>query len=150
MGLNGSLAAAKRELAASLAQLPASARFQVIFYNRIAEPLRIHGRSDLVPASAMNKAEAVRLLETIQAEGSTAHLPALSRALALGPDVVFFLTDADDMEAEQVQAVTVRNHGRTIIHTIGLYALQRARGEPPLAALARHNGGAYREVSMTP
>ena len=37
MGLNGSLAAAKRELLASLDRLPPSARFQVIVYNRTAQ-----------------------------------------------------------------------------------------------------------------
>jgi hypothetical protein len=150
MGLNGSLAAAKRELVASLERLPATARFQVIFYNRIAEPLRIHGRTDLVPASVENKAEAARLLEAISAEGSTEHLPALTRALALGPDIIFFLTDADDMRADQVRAVTMRNHGRAVIHTVGLCGVLRARAEQPLAALARANGGVYREVPLPP
>ena len=44
------LARARREVLASLRRLPPTARFQVIAYNREAEPLTIDGRSDLLSA----------------------------------------------------------------------------------------------------
>ena len=54
MGLNGGLAAARRELLASLARLPADCRFQVILYNRFAEPLPLGGGGALVPATELS------------------------------------------------------------------------------------------------
>src|SRR5439155_12461146 len=106
MALNGCFAAAKRELLASLERLPSSVRFQVIAYNRVAEPLRINGHSSLVVASPENKRYVALALEEIHAEGSTQHVGALKRALALGPDVIFFLTDADGLRPDEIQAIS--------------------------------------------
>jgi hypothetical protein len=146
MGLNGLLATAKRELLASLDRLPPTARFQVIVYNRIAEPLRIDGRTDLVFATAVNKQHVARLLEGIHAEGGTEHWPALKRALLLRPDAIFFLTDAADLKAEQVRTATVLNHGRSVIHAIELRSAEQRREDSSLRVLARENRGEYRSV----
>jgi hypothetical protein len=150
MGLNGGFAKAKRELLASLDSLPTTSRFQIIAYNRSAEPLRINGQSGLVFATPENKRCAAVLLEGVEAEGSTAHLPALRRALALGPDVIFFLTDADDLRADHIRGITALNHGRTVIHTIGLGQPLAANGDVPLYALAQDNGGCYKLVPLGP
>jgi Ca-activated chloride channel family protein len=144
MGLGDGLSAAKRELLASLRQLPASARFQVIFYSREAEALGVDGRTDLLPATAENVDAAARFLERLRAGGSTDHLPALRKALALQPDVIFLVTDAADLSPEQVRAVTQWNGGRTAIHAIDLGG--RAGGSP-LEALALGNRGTYRAVN---
>lgn len=148
MGLNGSLGVARRELLASLEQLSEETRFQVIAYNRVAEPLSLSGRTDLVPATSENKRQAAQILEALWAEGSTDHLPALKRALALQPDVIYFLTDADDLKDQQVRALTLLNRGRTAIHTIELNMANRHREDLPLHVLARDNGGTYQAVSM--
>ena len=150
MGLNGALATAKRELLASLERLPSSSRFQIIAYNRSAEPLRINGESGLVSATPENKRCVALFLEDMEAEGSTDHLPALRRALALGPDVIFFLTDADDLRSEQIRAITSLNHGRSIIHAIDLGRPLGAHGGLPLYALALDNGGRYQSVPIGP
>jgi hypothetical protein len=150
MALNGCLAAAKRELLASLEHLPPTARFQIIAYNRSALPLRINGQSGLVFATTDNKRCVAQLLEELSAEGSTEHLPALKRALALRPDVIFFLTDAADLRLEQVQTVTALNHGRSVIHAIELGRRARADGDPPLSALAQENQGHYKSVPFGP
>ena len=143
------LKAAKRELLASLEQLPEEVRFQVILYNRHAEPLRLRGRTDLAPATAANKRETARLLESLPAAGSTDHLAGLRRALALRPEVSFFVTDADDLTAQQIAAVTQLNRSRTAIHTIELSRSSRGpHPDGPLALLARHNRGTYRRVSL--
>jgi hypothetical protein len=146
MGLNGYLAAAKRELLTSLAHLPESARFQIIVYNRTARTLRIHANSGLVLATSENKRCAAALLEGIPAEGGTEHVQALREALALGPEVIFFLTDAADLRAEQIRAITSLNRGRCIIHAVELGRAFAGSGDPPLYALAQENQGCYKCV----
>jgi hypothetical protein len=150
MGQNNALAAAKAELARSLCRLPASARFQVIAYNRTAQPLRINGRIDLVPATEANKHEAALLLDLLSAEGGTEHLPALRQALALRPEVIFFLTDAADLEPRQVRELTLRNQGGSVIHAIELNRASCRRKGSVLQALAKDNGGVYRVIALGP
>lgn len=145
MGLNGTFRVATRELLASLARLPDDAWFQVIAYNRGNEPLRLAGRVGLLPASPDLKGLARQQIETLRAEGGTDHLAALKRALLLQPDVLFFLSDADDLTAEQVREVTRFNRGRTVIHVVGLTWTPTERESPP-QELARANGGVYRAV----
>jgi hypothetical protein len=149
MGLNGGLAAARRELLASLARLPGSARFQVVAYNRSASPLRLGGRSDLVPADAGSLREATGLLARLRASGSTNHVEALRRALELEPDDIFLVTDADDLTPDQVRRVTQWNGGRAAIHAIELGAREESRPGGPLETLARSNRGTYRFVPLT-
>jgi hypothetical protein len=148
MGMAGRLNQARRELLASLERLPATARFQVIPYNRVAEPLRIAGHSDLVPATIENKRQAALLLEGLVPEGGTEYLTALKRALLLQPEVIYFVTDADDLHPDQVRALTLLNHGRTVIHTIELTASHREAPGTGLQVLAHENGGQYRGVDV--
>jgi hypothetical protein len=145
MGANGDLTIAKRELEASLERLPVGTRFQVIAYNRSAEPLHLSGQPELLIASPDSVRQAIARIGRLDAEGGTDHLAALKRALALHPDAIYFLTDADDLLPEQVWAVTVRNQGRTVIHAIDLNPLRGAAS--PLDLLARQNGGQYRAVA---
>jgi hypothetical protein len=146
MEIKGYLELARRELLASLERLPASTRFQVIFYNRTAEPLCIGGRSGLLPASLEVKREAAAQLASVPAAGATDHVAALREALALQPDVLFLVTDADDMSLEQVQTITRLNQGRTTLHTLA-FDHRAAAGEGPLQTLARLNRGSYRLVN---
>jgi hypothetical protein len=141
MGLNRALAAAQRELAFSLERLPSQARFQVILYNRTAEPICIGRHSGLLPATEENKSQAIRYLSSVRPEGGTDHATALRKALALQPDVIYFLTDADDLKDQQVRAMTMLNRGRTTIHTIALSRATRIDADGPLHALARDNRG---------
>jgi hypothetical protein len=145
MGLGDGLSAARRELLASLGRLLPSTHFQVIFYNREAEVLRLGGRSDLLPASADNVRAAARRLEHLRAEGGTNHLQALMRALSLEPDVIFFVTDAADLSLDQVRLVTRANGGRAVIHAIELGARDNGGS---LELLARSNRGTYRGVLL--
>jgi hypothetical protein len=149
MGLNGAWAAARRELQASLDRLGSEVCFQIIAYNRGAEPLRIGGHTDLVPATSDHKRQAMLLVEFLRAEGGTDHLAALKRALLLQPDVIFFLTDADDLTPILVQSVTQFNHGRTVIHAVELSPSHHSSGTPPLQDLARGNRGMYQRVNPT-
>src|SRR5579885_3285784 len=152
MGINGGLAAARQELLASLERLPETSRFQVILYNRAAEPMAIGGQTGLTPATAAARAEAAARLGAVRAEGSTDHLAALRRALMLRPDVIFFVTDADDLTPLQVRTVTEWNRavsgGRTAIHAIDLGGETAGREPRPLELPARWNGGAWQAPDL--
>lgn len=150
MSLQGRWTAARRELLASLDRLPATARFQILVFNSRVEPFRLAGADCLVPATAENKARAAAFLQSLPPEGGTAHLPAFRSALALEPDQVFFLTDADDLKAEEVRLVTQLNRGRTAIHTVEMTLAHRGRADMPLQVLARTNRGSYRAVAVAP
>ena len=149
MGLSGALPVAKRELLAGLDALPADCRFAVILYNRQAEPLRVGGPAGLLPATEANRTAVVRLVEGVRAEGGTDHLAALRRAVALGADVIFLVTDADEMTAEQVRGVALLNRGRAVIHAIELNNDGDQPGETPLKMLARLTGGTHRVVPVS-
>jgi hypothetical protein len=145
MGLDGRLDRARREVAASLRLLPPAARFQVIAYNRAAEPLRANGLYGLLPATPDAVAAAVAALDSLTAEGATDHLRALKAALTLRPDVIYFLTDEDDLTWADVRAVTQLNRGTVCMHALCLVPTPPGR-ETPMQALARANRGLFRVV----
>jgi hypothetical protein len=148
MGEGGRLERARRELLASLGRLPATARFQIIAYNRHAESLSGSRRAELLPATDENKVLAARFLAGLVAEGSTGHAEALHKALFLQADVIYFLTDADDLQAADVHALTQLNRGRSTIHTIELSTAHRDRPEMPMHVLAQSNRGRYQAVDL--
>jgi hypothetical protein len=147
MGIGRKLDFARGELIASLRRLPPTVRFQVIDYNDYAEPLVVDGQRDLLPAEPAIVAKVISLLEALDAAGSTNHLAALRRGLDLQPDVLFFLTDADDLKPEVITAITQRNQ-RSVIHTIELTRLRELQKEGPLFQLARANRGTYRRIAF--
>jgi hypothetical protein len=148
MGPGGALSRARRELLASLSHLPAETVFQVLVYNRQAEPLRVDGKTGYLTPDQTTREAVARELDRIAAAGKTDHLLALRKALSLRPDVLFLVTDADDMSAAEVGEVTRLNAGQTAIH-----AVEMSRGHSdelnPLRELAARNHGTYRRVSPT-
>src|SRR5262249_52440834 len=111
MGGNNKLGFACQELLASLRRLPSSGRVQILAYNTPAEPLVIGGRMDLLPAEPAILDEVARTLDKLVAAGGTDHVRALRRGLALHPDVLFFVTDADDLPLAQIDFVSRCNQG---------------------------------------
>jgi hypothetical protein len=146
MGLRGALDTARRQLLGSLDSLPEDVRYQVIAYNRTAELLA--PGSDLVYATAEMKRHTATRIESLSAEGGTSHLPALKRALTLSPEVIYFLTDADDLNPEEQRVITKLNRGRCCIHVVELNTSHRDRPWMPLQELARTNRGSYRAVDL--
>lgn len=144
MGLDGRLDRARRELAESLKRLPPSARFQVIAYNRVVEPLRLSSGSDLVPATPDVITAAIEHVDRLAAEGGTDHVRSLSTAIALAPDVIYFLTDEDDLTASDVQSIVRLNHGRVCIHSLCI--VPPSRGNTPMQNMARWNRGQFKIV----
>jgi hypothetical protein len=96
MAVRNSLEVAKRELLTSLGQLPPDAQFAVIFYNLQARVLiDDQGHKGLMAASPSNQKRVQSQIAKIEPDGGTDHILALRKALALKPDVIIFLTDAD-------------------------------------------------------
>ncbi|HYT91446.1 MAG TPA: VWA domain-containing protein [Gemmataceae bacterium] len=141
----GLLDVAVRELLASVDRLPATVQFQVVVYHDRAE-LLVPGRSELIAASTQNKALVGEALMSLRAEGGTCHREGVRVALTLDPQVIYLLTDADDLTHEERREITRLNRGRAILHTIELNTANRGRTEMPLQMLARENGGRYQAV----
>jgi hypothetical protein len=144
------LAIAKRELNASLEQLPPNAEFQIVLYDLDAQPLEIHGQRGLLKASQENKLRAFQLLEIVRPEGGTDHVKGLKRGLLLAPDVIYYLTDADELRPQQVVELTSLNQrgSNARIHCIELSSTQLGQSDTPMRRLARQNRGEYRGIDL--
>jgi hypothetical protein len=146
MGFHGALARARTEVLASLRRLGPAIHFQVIAYNREAEPLRINGQSGLLLADANTLQQVAGVVSELRAAGPTDHGHALRRAMAFHPDLIYFLTDADDVSLEDVKTVTHLADHHTIINAVELNGSRTARTDGPLHKLAAYNGGIYRRL----
>ncbi len=144
--------AAKAELIASLESLDARQQFQVIFYNekRTAFQLQGKGPNELYPATDINRTLARQFIASIKTELGTDHFPALQQALALEPEIIFFLTDAGDPPLDRHAREQIRklNNGQTHIHCIEFGEDARLSGASFLERLASENGGTYRYVDV--
>jgi hypothetical protein len=143
MAVGGALGRAIAELKLSLRALPAETSFQVLAYNRFVTPL-VPAPAGLAAAEPALVALAAGALDDLLPSGATDHVAALRRGLALRPDLLFLLTDADDLTDKDVLAVTNANRGGTAIHVVELAV--SGRSNSPLARLATANGGTHRRV----
>jgi hypothetical protein len=86
----------------------------------------------------------------ILADGPTHHRPALEMALQMRPDVIFFLTDADEpqMSPDELQYIRRLNPG-TVINTIEFSAGPPSAGYNFLRQLATENGGQHGYVDVS-
>ena len=148
------LAAAKSELVHSLHELDKTHQFQVIFYNKHPRVFTLSGNdARLAFGTEQNKRLAERFIGGITADGATQHEEALVLALRLDPDVIFFLTDADEptLSAKQLARIAQLNNGTTI-NAIEFGYGPQADSDNFLVKLARQNGGqhGYVDVSQLP
>jgi von Willebrand factor type A domain len=150
MAMRGSLDVAKRELVSSLSRLPPDARFAVIFYNLSATVFTDpQGRRGLMEATASNKARVDAQLSQIEPFGGTEHMTALRAALALHPEVVFFLTDADLMTQSDAELI-IGEAKKTRIQAVEFgRGLDLGGQSSPLRRLATATGGTYRYIDVT-
>lgn len=114
----GPLAAAKTQLLGSLQDLGRTNQFQIVFYNDRLTLFDDSGR--LVFGTDDQKRRAIRFVHSMSADGATRHEEALAAALRMGPDVIFFLTDADHPQLSEAQLARLErlNGGAAQIHTI--------------------------------
>ncbi len=140
---NRALNSAKRELLQSLDDLGETHQFQIIFYNDVPTIMRLGGQAQLMFGNEANKIEARAFVNSIAADGATQHEPAIKLALQLSPDVVFFLTDADQPELSRAQLdrIARMNDGRAVINTIEFGLGPKIRKANFLDRLAEENGG---------
>jgi len=153
MGGSGrsALSAAKAELLASLESLEKTHQFQIIFYNDRPTKFNPTGNPDrLVFATERNKALARRFVASITAEGGTRHEEALIAAIKLQPDVIFFLTDADEPKLWPDQLARIHRMAAGItIHAIEFGYGPQSDPNNFLVRLARENGGRHAYVDVS-
>ncbi len=147
MAFQDALTVAKNELMRSLRPLPPEARFAVVFYNQVPKRIEVGGSESLVPATESNKAQVEKQLERLLPEGGTDHMEALRIAMAMKPEVIFFLTDADLMTYSDVNKL-VQNELGVRIQTIHFSPGLALPGQSPLKRLAAATGGAYRHIDV--
>jgi len=161
------LAAAKSQLIASLQSLESVHQFQILFFNNDVQIWDLTGGQQRIPfATDRNKRLAARYVQGMTASGGTLRRRALQRALAMRPDVVFFLTDTDNKMASGDVARAIRQAVRngTTIHTIefgfGPKTVGPTTAEPKtggsqggrenfLTQLARGTGGQYAYIDTS-
>jgi von Willebrand factor type A domain len=149
MATRNSLEIAKRELLASLNQLPPDAEFAVVFYNLLAKMLSDpQGHKGLMAATTSNKVRIQGQLAEIRPDGGTDHMTALRAALALKPEVIFFLTDADLMTNGDVNEI-LSEAGTTRIQAIEFGRGINLGERTPLRRLALTTGGAYLYIDVS-
>lgn len=148
MTVRHSLEVAKRELLVSLIQIPTEVTFAVVFYSSDATVFTDPGgKPGMMLASPANKRRVQDLLATIPPYGGTNHILALKTALALHPEVMFFLTDADSMRPEEVTDI-LAIAGKTRIHAVEFGQTGIIGGSAPLQSLAKKTGGSYRYLDV--
>ncbi len=106
----------------------------------------VDGRYGLLAADPNTVRMAAESVTALRAAGPTDHGRALRRAIAFHPDLIYFLTDADDVSLDDVRTVTRLGDHRTVIHVIELHGGRAARTDGPLHKLAADNGGTYRRI----
>jgi hypothetical protein len=144
------LAAAKRQLLESLEKLSDVHQFHVIFFNHRLQSFDITGGSRRIAfATERNKRLAARFVGGVKADGGTERFDALKHALALRPDVIFFLSDADDPMPAKEMADLARLNERVGAQ---ICVIEFGRGdtiskENFLKTLASESGGQYGYVN---
>ena len=134
--------AVRRELRSSIDKLRRSQRFHVIFFN--AGPPLENRPKKLVPATASQKKRLLEFLDTIQAEGSTDPVPAMQRAFAVKPDLIYFLTDGD-FDPLLLEKLRQWNGGKKV--RIFTLAYVSEAGRVLLEQIARENNGEFKFIS---
>lgn len=154
LGYGGApLRSAKAELIKSLQSIGPAHQFQVIFYND--SPLPMGGLSGgppkLFKGDERSKERGLQFVRDISADGGTQHIDALRMALNLGPDVLFFLTDADSSpptrELQRLQDRAVR--GGTTLHAIQFGSGPSRGGGGWIRMFAEGCGGQFQYVDVT-
>ena len=147
------MANAKNELIRSLQNLGKAHQFQLIFYNET--PLaygQLAGAVGMLAGSDENKKMAIGYVRRMVPDGGTVHLSAIRMGLGMAPDVIYFLTDADEpgvsgREMDDLVERAARNG--TVIHTIQFGTASQPSGNAWMAQLAQETGGKYRYLDVS-
>jgi hypothetical protein len=145
------LEAAKAQLLASLRSLGKTHQFQIIFYNDQPQRFSPTGQPNrLFFATEQNKALAAKFIGSIVAEGGTRHMDALLMAIKLQPDVIFFLTDADEPKLGPKELAEIKRRATGItINAIQFGYGPQTDPDNFLVRLARDSGGRHGYVDIS-
>ena len=120
-----------------------STKFQVIVFNHDVDVF--DGGTALIDVNPANKAKCVRYLKSLVATGGTSPEQALMAGIRMRPDVVFFLTDADEEltenTLERVQALRRQCKVRQIC--VVEFRKSTDPAKKTYKRLAGENGGSY-------
>lgn len=145
------LEVAKAEMIASLDSMEDTHQFQIVFYNEAPKVFNPSGQTGkLAFATDQNKERARRFIGSITAFGRTEHEAALKLAIRMQPDVIFFLTDANEPQLTGRQLYEIQRQAAGIqINAIEFGIGPKQGGDNFLEKLARQNGGqyAYRDIT---
>ncbi|MCP4590472.1 MAG: VWA domain-containing protein [bacterium] len=134
--------AVRAELLRSVERLRRSMRFHVIFFS--AGPPLENPAKKLVHASRQEKRRLAEFLAAVQPKGGTDPIPAMRKAFAVNPDVIYLLTDGK-FEPPLLDALRKWNKRKKVrIFTI---AYVDPTGAELLKRIAAEHNGEYRYVS---
>jgi len=142
------LRCAKREVLKSLESLTEFNQFQIVFYNDSLAPMS----GGLLFAEDRNKRRAIDFVRNMPGDGSTSHLPALKQGLAMVPEVLFFLTDADDPSLTIAQLLEIQRRAElsgTTIHSIQFNMGPATNDGSWIRGLAEMNRGTYTYIDVS-
>lgn len=150
MAVRGALARATDELRASVEDLPARTRFQVVLFKD--EPHRLlpaDDRDPMVVASVQSKRALAKLIAAAMPSGGSDRVAALLEALRGKPDAIFLLTDAGEPGLSERDLALLRKGGRgCVVHVVEFGEGPAAPDGNFLTRLARQQGGEYRYVDL--
>jgi Mg-chelatase subunit ChlD len=144
------LAAAKSQLIKSLDSIDEVQQFHVFFFNQRILSFDATGSRRIAFGTDSNKKRAARFVKGVTADGGTDRFPALKQALALQPNVIFFLTDADGpMTAKEMDdIVRINERIQAQICVIEFGKSDKAPKSNFLIELARSSNGQYCYVNV--
>ncbi|MCH7686652.1 MAG: VWA domain-containing protein, partial [Planctomycetes bacterium] len=126
----------KLELVQSIGQMKPTHEFFIIFFNHQVVPMPARAPQ---LANRRNKQRYLEWATKIRADGDTDPRDAISFALRLHPDVIYFLTDGR-FEPRAERALKKLSQQRVTIHT---FAMGNREGEPILRQIAERNHGKF-------
>ena len=153
----GSMYLVKDQLKQSILNLNAQQAFSVVFFTQ-GQKIMTLGDGMLRPATVKAKSKAVKLIESVRPGGSTNAEHALQWAMKLKdadghrPEVIYFLTDGFDLDADRSKAFVKRvdrmrrsSAPAAVLHTIGFWPQPQDR--QMLQSLAQNAGGEFIEIN---
>lgn len=149
---------AKAELMRSINSLSGDHEFQIVFYHDDTRALNspegaIKGIK-LLPVSELNLNLARNFVNQVRAEQGTDHFRALSLAVSLHPDVIYFLTDADSkLGTDDINRLRRMSQG-TIINCVEFGRGSQLSGTGLnernfMQRLSEETGGVYRYFNIS-
>lgn len=139
----------KRAVAAAIASIRSldpgdgATKFQVVAFNH--DLAIFQNVSGLLNVTTANKAKCVQFLKSLVPSGGTDPEKALATALTMRPDVIFFLTDADEELSEQTLSRIQSLRRQCKVRQICVVEFRKSTDHPKSTykRLAAENGGTY-------